>query len=111
MQVIKPTNSDGLYIQVDDDVFEELNSFKWHLRSSGSNYKNPLGLSYAVRSEGNKSIYMHKVIAGVFTFNNRKRVVTHIDGDTLNNQLNNLRITSQSKSQQHRRPNFNKSLK
>lgn len=106
MQVIKPINNDELYIQVDDHLFDELDQFDWYIVYSNKKYQGYLGLNYAVRSKGSKNIFMHKEIAGVHS-SDRKKVVTHRDGDTLNNQLSNLRIVSQSQSQLKRRPNFN----
>lgn len=65
MKVIKPTNNNELYIQVDDDLFDELDKFKWHIHYANKTYESYLGLNYATRSEGNKTIFMHREIAGM----------------------------------------------
>ena len=69
---------------VDDDDFEILNQYKWcAVRVSGGSY-------YAARKQGKKKIYMHKELLKV----PKNRVVDHIDGNTLNNCMANLRECS-----------------
>ncbi len=77
----------GYIAKVDDEDFEELSKFKWHVSKSNIKY-------YAARVEqkNNKKtkIYMHrwlkKAPCGV--------VVDHKDRDSLNNQKSNLRRCS-----------------
>jgi hypothetical protein len=77
----------GLSAKVDDEDFEYLNQFHWHVDSKG----------YAVRNkprprQGNHAIYMHRVVN-----NTPDGLQTdHIDRDKLNNQKGNLRNATQS---------------
>jgi len=93
------TLSQGKVAQVDDDMFEYLNQWKW------TAYKNPKDKTwYALRATGgrknHKTIYMHREImnpqAGM--------EVDHKDGNGLNNQKGNLRICTKSQNQ------YNKSI-
>lgn len=66
-------------VKVDDDDYQFLSKLKWCINSSG----------YAKTSN---EMYMHRMILGV----NNKFVVDHINGDKLDNQRHNIRITNQS---------------
>lgn len=75
----------GKVALVDDEDFDYLNQWKWY----ANNLK---GKFYAVRSESINKKYtgcllMHRVIMNP----TKGLVVDHINGDTLNNQKNNLR--------------------
>jgi hypothetical protein len=74
----------GLFTQVDDEDFEELNKYKWQAHKDVSSY-------YAVRditiNGKSKTIYMHRIIMNV----SDGLVVDHIDHDGLNNQKSNMR--------------------
>jgi hypothetical protein len=80
---------------VDDEDYEYLNQWKWCLRGTG------LGKFYAIRgfSKSKKSnikgsISMHRqLMQPKIGF-----VIDHLDGNTLNNQKNNLRICTQSQN-------------
>lgn len=66
---------------VDEAMYEELNQYKWHFNGR-----------YAARTdpESSKPIYMHRQI--LHKLNAPRAAYTdHIDGNTLNNQRNNLR--------------------
>lgn len=104
MKEIKLTR--GLVALVDDEVFEELNQFKWCA------IKSPRGKFYAVRNAylgggRSKTILMHRVIlnapAGL--------QVDHIDGESLDNHRANLRLaTDQQNKQNQERPHRNNKL-
>lgn len=77
----------NLFATVDDDDFEELNRYKWHVDSKG----------YAVRNKprprkGNHFIYMHRVVNK--TPDNLQ--TDHIDRNKLNNQKSNLHSVTQT---------------
>jgi hypothetical protein len=86
----------GQYALVDDDDFVTLSQYKWHA------HKNPIAF-YATRWSSQKTgkrklIRMHNVIMKVPD----GYEVDHIDGNTLNNCRENLRITT------HRQNCFNR---
>jgi len=80
--------SRGLTAKVDDEDFEELSKYKWYAVKCFKKF-------YARRCDGhNKKIYMHRQIAG-FPLG---LVVDHEDGDSLNNQKDNLRNCNQAQN-------------
>ena len=79
MKEIKLTR--GLFTQVDDKDFDYLNQFKWYVLKGHGGF-------YAIRKENCKKILMHR-----FILNTPDNMITdHKDGNTLNNQRNNIRI-------------------
>ncbi len=82
----------GFSAQVDDNDFECINKYKWHLLSSG----------YASRTSskltGRKEILMHRFVAetpsGMET--------DHINGDKLDNRHSNLRISTHAQNAANR---------
>lgn len=91
MKKIKLTR--GQVALVDDEDFESLNKFKWHVRASKNtdNY-------YAVRHDKLKMISMARQIQKA----PKGLVVDHINGVTLDNQRKNLRICTQSQNMMNR---------
>ena len=81
---------------VDDKDYEWLNSFNWCATKDRSNY-------YAVRStriSGKKrNQRMHKLIMGTTP---KGMMIDHKDGNSLNNQRNNLRFVTNSQNQMNR---------
>lgn len=91
--------SRGLFVLVDDEDFEELNQFKWSVMKSKDCF-------YAVRnfriSKGKKiTILMHRQI---LKLTNPKILGEHRDGNGLNNQRYNLRISTHSENMRNTRP-------
>ena len=86
MQKIKLSNS-NLYTLVDDEDFERVSRYKWRKhKDSRTNY-------FTVRGSVNsKEVYLHRFILGL---DKTKKVVDHIDRNTLNNQKSNLRLVTQ----------------
>ncbi|WP_342439296.1 HNH endonuclease [Paenibacillus sp. FSL L8-0436] len=90
MKAIKLTK--GMSAIVDDDLFESLSQYSWWFHSGG----------YAGRSatKGGKkqSVLMHRQIVDAPT----GKVVDHINGNKLDNRLENLRVTDQVGNQANR---------
>ena len=72
---------------VDDDMFEYLNQWKWHLSKFG----------YAVRKP-KEQIYMHRLIMG----SPKGMATDHINRDKLDNRRENLRTCTTSENMQNR---------
>jgi hypothetical protein len=89
MKEIKLTQ--GFSTIVDDDDFEFLNKFKWHLAKTKMK---KIAIRYIITDiNKRKTIFMHRVIANI----PHGKFVDHIDHNGLNNQKSNLRIYSQQK--------------
>jgi hypothetical protein len=89
--------SQGLSTKVDDDVFNLISKWKWCISTGHLNKK------YACRNvyKNGKRVgflRMHRVI----TKAKKGEFVDHIDGDTLNNTRDNLRICTFSENQMNR---------
>jgi len=87
----------GKIALVDDEDFEYLNQWKWHIQKSG-------GTFYAIRTEWLSKdkcvcVRMHRSILGI----NTPLIVDHKDGNGLNNTRNNLRICTISQNQRNRK--------
>lgn len=75
---------------VDDDFFEEINRYKWCLNSGG----------YATRRlDTHRSILMHRYIMGT----PEGLETDHINGNKLDNRVENLRNVTHSQNQLHSR--------
>lgn len=81
---------------VDDDMYEYLNQWKWHVNKQGNTY-------YVIRNKCTllkKRVYesMHRLIMKP----DKGFVIDHLDGNGLNNQRNNLRICTVSQNSMNR---------
>lgn len=86
----------GKFAQVDDEDYEWLNQFKWHIYESKKNK------FYAARNVWlngkNKQISLHR-----FIMNSPVNFqIDHRDGDGLNNQKSNLRICNSQQNSMNR---------
>lgn len=81
----------GKFAQVDDEDFEELNKYKWYAWKKGNTF-------YAARNTHTNKKWtmalMHRTILNIPP----KMVCDHIDGNGLNNQKENLRITTRQQN-------------
>lgn len=80
---------------VDVHTYSWANRFKWHLYKGG----------YAVRKKGNKTIYLHRCVVHA----EEDEYVDHINGNPLDNRLENLRICLHSDNMKNQKTRNNKS--
>jgi len=79
---------------VDDDVFVELNTYKWKAKPNGSGTH-----VYAVRESKGRTVRMHRVVLGY----DGPLDIDHINRDPLDNRRVNLRVATRSVNQLNRR--------
>lgn len=96
----------GLVAIVDDVVFEWLSQYKWYANKTRN-------ATYARREEIIDGMrvkkYMHREVLGIGK--NKVFVVDHIDGNTLNNQKDNLRAVSHRQNLRNQQLQSNTSSK
>ena len=88
--------SQGMVALVDDEDYDRLNKFKWHIRTSGNNISARRWVT-----QGN-AMLMHREIMGLDKDN--KMVVDHKDHNALNNQKSNLRVCTQQQNAFNKTP-------
>lgn len=84
--------SKGHVAIVDDEDFERLSKHKWYADVKTSDQ------IYAKTSRflgADRKVYLHRLVAGA---THRHEYVDHIDGNTLNNQKQNLRICTNAQN-------------
>lgn len=80
-------NAGKYFVMVDDEDYEELNKYKWHVRIGPRTF-------YAIRNDNHITLYMHRII----TKAKRGVLVDHRDLNGLNNQKYNLRKCNQAQN-------------
>lgn len=90
---VRPNGKPKQYALVDDEDYEFLNQFSWHL--------NALGYVAMGCKHSRKIITMHRYMACLC---DPKVFVDHADGNGLNNQKSNLRPCSMAQNQMNKKP-------
>lgn len=88
MQIIKI--SQGYECTIDDEDFQFINSHKWKVLRS----RKRIYASYSYGEKGNKSMLMHRLILDA----KKGEYVDHINGNTLDNRRENLRLCTNSEN-------------
>lgn len=89
MKVIKLTQ--GKFAIVDDSDHVGLSKYKWYAAKRGYGF-------YAQRMKNRQIIQMHRLLTGAL----KGQDVDHINGDTLDNRRENLRIVTRSQNEWNR---------
>lgn len=79
---------------IDDGDFERVNQYRWCLTK-----KTKGGHQYAITFKRGKNLGMHRLIMD----NPKNMEVDHINGETLDNRKNNLRVCTRSQNQMNRK--------
>lgn len=80
---------------VDDEDFEELNQYKWQANKKSSGVYAHRTKRYGIRKQNKKQhFHMHRIIMKAKS----GEYVDHINGDTLDNRKENLRICSNAEN-------------
>jgi len=101
MKKIKLYN--GELTLVDDEDFERLNKFRWHLQGPKTKRTRYVSRTIRIPPNSSQSIKMHREIMNA----KKGQVVDHIDHNGLNNQKSNLRICTRFQNCHNRLPNRN----
>lgn len=93
----------GKYALIDDEDFEYLNQWKWHLSSNG----------YPTRGEWNKKRKQNKLKRLHRELLNppKNRSIDHINGNTLDNRKSNLRICKHRENLRNQKKQRNRTSK
>lgn len=87
--MIKLKLNDGIITFIDDEDLEKASTYEWKA------YWNPRGKCYYVAAnENGLTIYLHRILMNA----QHKQVVDHKNRNTLDNQKENLRLTTQQKN-------------
>lgn len=86
------TLSNGDVATVDDDDYDVLSKYRWHIRYSANT-------KYAMRNTIGKMVAMHREIMGCPV----GMEIDHINWDGLDNRKQNLRVVTKRQNAQHRK--------
>lgn len=92
----------GQIVLVDEDCYQKVSRYSWWISKDG---KSPGYITVRGKVEG-KTVFLHRFLLGLQTGD--KKVVDHINRNTLDNRKCNLRITTQSVNRLNSRKPQNK---
>ena len=86
--------SQNNFVLVDDDMYEELNQYKWFTHKG-------VNTCYARRNENNTMVYMHRQILDLKRGDGK--ITDHINRNGLDNRRSNLRIVNKTVNNRNRK--------
>lgn len=96
----------GQFAIVDDEDFEYLNQWKWHsFRENESKGFYAIRGEYIPSTQRANAIRMHRVLMSLPYKD--KRIVDHINGNSLDNRRDNLRIATQTENKRNSKKRIN----
>lgn len=92
----------GKFTIVDKDMYEYLNQWKWCTlkQKNGCYAYRTMHIGVVDGKQKNKTIAMHRLILGA----KKGQECDHINHDTLDNRISNLRLCTRSQNNQNRKP-------
>lgn len=100
MKLIQLTQ--GKFTEVDDDLFDYLNQWKWYLNEAGKSRGKTYYACRKIRVNGKDvTVRMHNVIWNL-RYGTAPKLLDHKDGRGWNNQTDNLRESTISQNQTNR---------
>ena len=90
------------FAMVDDDMFEQLSSYRWSYANQKGR-KTGYFLTSAVVEGKIKTVYMHRMVMSKELSLRKEAFVDHKDGDGTNNQRENLRVVNFKQNAEHRK--------
>lgn len=90
----------GLFALIDDEDFEWLSQIKWHAHKD-SNTKDTY-YAYCKHPDKNSTLAMHRIILGI---TDPAILIDHRNGNALDNQRDNLRISTHAQNMQNQKIN------
>lgn len=89
----------GYEAQVDDEDYDRIAQFKWHVCLEGRNHDIPYARRTVSGPRHNEVVRMHREILGL----DRGELADHVNGNTLDNTRGNLRRATRAQNVHNRR--------
>lgn len=93
IEFTRPRLKDTYTLLFDDTSYNLYNKYKWRLIACNKKM-------YLARHSGKKTVLFHRELLGLDEFSDK--VVDHMDSNTLNNQIENLRVCSISENNRNK---------
>lgn len=98
MKQIKLTK--GYFALVDDDSYAFLSKWRWYAGGEPTRYYAYRHVNFPAIKRG-QAVAMHHLVLGMYSPQRYGLNVDHIDGNSLNNQLSNLRVVTTRENSQN----------
>ena len=96
MEIVLHSNGEDYNVLIDDEDFHKVSKHTWHINHNKCNKKYCQTNIYINGKE--KKLLLHRFLMGLEKGD--KRIINHIDGNSLNNQKSNLEICDQKYNNQ-----------
>ncbi len=86
-------NIKGYSVEIDDNKYEQVSAYVWRISSKNG------GIYFETGKRGEKRIYLHRMLINCAD----DKLCDHIDGNTLNCKIENLRECTKTESNRNRK--------